>query len=175
MFMAFGPSGRDHDSQKQLYLNLETPRYFTKIKKTQMSFWKLLFSESSKFGKWTLWCFSKRQGPNKSDGLSNKHLKILNRRSITIKKHEMPILGNLEYGINLFPKSWNGNLGSNMGSNKIKNATWSFDIEYGINILKKDGTSKLWKLKLWTFGKLELSKLGNFETWKLWSFDFYFQ
>ena len=33
MFMVFGPSGRDHDSQNQLFLTLQTPRYSKQFKK----------------------------------------------------------------------------------------------------------------------------------------------
>ena len=41
---------------------------------------------------------------------SYKFLRILNTRSISIKKHEMNMLANVAYGINIFQKTWHGNL-----------------------------------------------------------------
>ena len=37
--MVFGPSGRDHDSPNEFYLNLGTPRYFKKYRRNTKSFW----------------------------------------------------------------------------------------------------------------------------------------
>ena len=42
IFMVFGPSGRDHDSQNQLYLILGTPRYFNKSEKHTSSLLQII-------------------------------------------------------------------------------------------------------------------------------------
>ena len=39
IFIVFGPSGRDHDSQNQLYLILGTARYSKQERKTPTHFW----------------------------------------------------------------------------------------------------------------------------------------
>ena len=48
--------------------------------------------------------------------------------SISSKKHGMEIAGNLEYGINIFQKTLNGNLVLDMGSISAK--------EHGMQILQ---------------------------------------
>ena len=55
--MVSGPGGHDHDSQHQLFLILETPRYFQKSKKKPKSFSRIFvignlnFSEIETFKK----------------------------------------------------------------------------------------------------------------------------
>ena len=44
------------------------------------------------------------------EDMSNAFFQILNMRSISSKKHEMEDIGNLKYGINIYPEPWNGNL-----------------------------------------------------------------
>ena len=46
--MVFGPSGRGHDSQNQLIVILETPRYFKKSKKNVKPFKNILLLEVRK-------------------------------------------------------------------------------------------------------------------------------
>ena len=44
--MVLGPGGRDHDSQNQLFLMWEAPRYFKKSKKIKNNFQKIVFLEN---------------------------------------------------------------------------------------------------------------------------------
>ena len=137
--MVFWPSGRDHDSQNQLYLFWRTPRYFKNIRKMPNLFWEILFWEISAFSmeidnfqkKW------KRRRPTNPDDPSDELFRILNMGSISIKnmrwkfgtmgsissrKHKMEIW---QYGINIYQHTWTGNLV--MGNQYFQeNMQWHF-------------------------------------------------
>ena len=49
--------------------------------------------------------FVEKDRPTNPEDPFNTFLEILNMGSISSKKHGMRILGNLEYGINIYPKT----------------------------------------------------------------------
>ena len=80
--MLFGLGRRDHDSQNQYSLSLETPGYSDKFNKNLFGA-NLTMSE-------IMVCFCrKRRGPKNPDDPSNVFLKILKMGSISSRKHEM--------------------------------------------------------------------------------------
>ena len=106
-FMFVGPGGRVHNSQNQLFLILETPRYSKQSRKNKSS-GKGVFLDISELRNSILLFFWKRRGPANLEGPSNISLKILN-----------------EYGINVFPKTRTGNLVM-WDQYLSKNIKWTF-------------------------------------------------
>ena len=86
------PSGRDHDSQKQLYLISGTPNDSKQWKKHPESFLNNIIFGNLKNLEIEHFQNFGNAGPDKSDGPPNKFLKNLNMGPISFKKHEMDIL-----------------------------------------------------------------------------------
>ena len=74
-------------------------------RKTPKHIWKILFWEISKTWKSKTLKVLERRGPTNSEDPSTEFLKTLNMGSISPRKHEMEILGNLEYGIKIYQKT----------------------------------------------------------------------
>ena len=82
--MVFGPSGRDHDSQNQLFLLCETPRYFKKSNKSQ------IISKNISFGNSTILEIETFEFVGK-DGDRQSKIRLFYE--------------NIEHGMNIYPKT----------------------------------------------------------------------
>ena len=113
----------------------------------QNHFGKILVLEISK--SWEKIIVWKRRGPNNPEDPSSTFFKFLNMGSISCIKHEMEILENLEYGINLSKKvKWTMRVVDQylqnmkckfgkMGSISSRNINWTLvnTIEWTFNFL----------------------------------------
>ena len=91
-FYDFGILGRVQTLQNQLFLSLETPGHFKKHqeKSRNQAFETNVFS-NLKVPKIHFCQFRKRRAPGNDEDPFNKILKILDMRSISIKKHKVGI------------------------------------------------------------------------------------
>ena len=78
------------ETQNQVCLSLETPRYLKEIKKNLWNMFKNV-AFRWEFGNPIVWQFPKRRAPKKYEDPFNKFLEILDMKSVSIKKHEMAI------------------------------------------------------------------------------------
>ena len=87
--MAFGPSGRDHDSQTQLHLISGRPRYFNKFKKNYQLIFEAYYLETHHVEILRFEDFGKDRGPDNPEDPPSQSLQILKLVSVFIKNHEM--------------------------------------------------------------------------------------
>ena len=94
IFMIVGPSGRDHDSENQLYLTLETPTTFKQFKKHLEAFWKTNHVSGnlniSDIG--NVFLVRKDACRKQTEDLFNSYSNILKMGPISSRTHELQIL-----------------------------------------------------------------------------------
>ena len=89
--MIFGPGGRDHGPQKQLFLALDPPNYSKYSKNKSKSFLEYVIVGNVKALNSNISKMMENLGPINSEDPSYKFLGSLNMGSRSINKHELEI------------------------------------------------------------------------------------